>query len=68
METAKLRIVRDAPPPRIMAQATLEAFLARPLNQKFTGPVPRRIGGRLDVDAVLARSLPKLSESLKKMA
>lgn len=55
METAKFRIVTDRPPPKIFALATTEA----------PAPIPARRGRRLDVDAVLARSLPKVvSEQL----
>lgn len=69
METAKLRIVTDRPPPKIDAQATLEAFLAhRPANKVVAGTVPRAPGQHLDVDGILARSLPKVGESLKEAA
>lgn len=69
METAILKIVKDKPPPKIVAQATLEAFLAdQPTNRVVAGVVPRRSGQHLDVDGILARSLPKVDESFEKAA
>ena len=66
METVKLRIVKDTPPPKIIAQATLEAFLARAIKKGSAGA--HRSVGVLDVDAVLARSLPKVAEVSKRSA
>jgi hypothetical protein len=64
METAKLRIT-DRPPPKIFAQATIEPLAHWPINSVDPAPIPARRGRRLDVDAVLARSLPRVvSEQL----
>lgn len=63
MEKAYLRIVRDTPPPKIIAQATTDG-LSRAAITVIPAPIPGRSGRRLDVDAVLARSLPKLDETL----
>lgn len=69
METAILKIVKDRPPPKIVAQATLEAFLAdRPINSGVAGAVTRGRGGYLDVDGILARSLPKVADGSEKAA
>lgn len=69
METAILRIVEDKPPPKIVAHGTLEGFLAdRSINSLVAEAGPRRRGQHLDVDAILARSLPKVAESFKKAA
>ena len=69
METAVLKIVKDRPPSKIVAQVTLETFLApRPTNTVVTGVVPRGRGRHLDVDGILARSLPKVDESFVKVA
>jgi hypothetical protein len=67
METAKLKIVTDTPPPKVIA-AKLEASPREPLNAVVTRGIPRRHGGRLDVDGILARSLPKVGGSLEKAA
>jgi hypothetical protein len=64
METAKLRIVTDTPPPKVIAQATLEAD--SPINAVVA--VPLRPSRHLDVDGILARSLPKVAESFAKAA
>jgi hypothetical protein len=65
METAKLRIVADTAPPKIIALATPEALGPCPINR---GAVqPRRVL-HLDVDGILARSLPKVAKSFEKVA
>jgi len=68
METDKLRIVADTPPPHIVAQATIAAEAHAPINSIVAGPVPLRRARHLDVDGILARSLPKVAESFKKAA
>ena len=68
METDKLRIVADKPPPHIVAQATLEAEAHAPINSIVAVPGPLRRGRHLDVDGILARSLPKVAERFKKAA
>ena len=60
METAKLRIVTDSPPPKIIAHATLEDMTPRPINGVVAGPVSPPPARHLDVDDVLARSLPQV--------
>ena len=69
METAKLRIVTDTPPPNIIAQAALEAVDPCPIiSSVVAGAVPPPRGRHLDVDGVLARSLPKVAGSFAKAA
>jgi hypothetical protein len=68
MERAKLRIFTDTPPPKIVAQTTLEAEAHSPINSVVAVAVPLGHSRHLDVDGILARSLPKLTESFKKAA
>ena len=69
MKTAILKIVKDRPPAKIVAQATVESFLAhRPTNTVVGGVFPRGPGRHLDVDGILARSLPKVDEAFEKVA
>ena len=69
METAKLGIVTaDTAPPKIIAQTSLEADVPSPINDLVAVAVPIRHSRHLDVDGVLARSLPKLAERLKNAA
>jgi len=60
METAKLRIVTDSPLPKIIAEAKLEEVAPRPINGVGPGPVSPPPARHLDVDDVLARSLPQV--------
>ena len=62
METAKLTIVTDTPPPKIIVQNMLEAEAHPPIKRVVAAAAPRRRSRHLDVDAILSRSLPKLSE------
>jgi hypothetical protein len=62
METAKLRIVADTPPPNIIAQATLKAEAHPQINRIVARAALRRRSRHLDVDGILARSLPKVAE------
>lgn len=69
MEEAILKIVKDRPPPIIVLQVAPEASPARePSNAVVHKAIPRRHGGHLDVDGVLERSLPKVTEDFKKAA
>jgi hypothetical protein len=68
MERAKFRIFTDTPPPKIVAQTTLEAEAHSPINTVVAVAVPLRHSRHLDVDGILARSLPKLTESIEKAA
>ena len=68
METAKLRIVTDTPPPKVVAQGALEAEDPRPMNSDVAGAVPPGRGRHLDVDRILTRSLPKVTETFEKAA
>ena len=68
METAKLRIVTDTPPPNIIAQFALEAVDPCPIISVVAGAVPPPRGRHLDVDDILARSLPKVAKSFDKAA
>jgi hypothetical protein len=63
MKAANLRIVTDTPPPKIVAQVTIEALAPGPIRGVAPAPIPARRGRHLDVDAVLARSLPKVAET-----
>lgn len=67
METAKLRIVTDTPPPKVIA-AKLEASPAGDPLTAVVVRIPRRHLGHLDVDGILARSLPKVAERHEKTA
>jgi len=62
METAKLTIVRDTPPPTIIVQNMFEAEAHPPINRVVALAAPRRRSRYLDVDGILARSLPKVAE------
>lgn len=68
MERAKLRIVTDTAPPKIVAQTMPEVVAHSPINSVVAVAVPPRRVRHLNVDEVLARSLPKLTESFKKAA
>ena len=60
METVKLMIVKDRLPPKIFVQTAI-ATLAHSPVRSIPEEIPARRGRRLDVDAVLARSLPKVA-------
>lgn len=60
MEKGIFRIVQDRPPPRVFAQATVAALAQLPINKVAPALTSTRRGRHLDVDAVLARSLPKV--------
>jgi hypothetical protein len=68
MERAKFRIFTHAPPPKIIAQTTLEAESHSPINTAVAVAAPLGHSRHLDVDGILARSLPKVTESFKKAA
>jgi hypothetical protein len=63
METAKLTIVTDTPPPEIIVQNMLAAEAHPPINRivSLSLAAPRRRSRHLDVDGILARSLPKVA-------
>jgi hypothetical protein len=68
METAKLRIITDNPPPKIVLQVALEALADSPIESVVPpAKITTRRGRHLDVDGILARSLPKVSETLKSL-
>ena len=67
METTELRIITDTEP-EIIDQTTLDADVPSPINDLVAVAVPVRHSRHLDVDDVLARSLPKLTERLEKAA
>lgn len=62
METAKLTIVTDTPPPKIIVEKMLEAEAHPPINRIVALATRRRQSRHLDVDGILARSLPKVAE------
>ena len=62
METAKSTIVTDTPPPKIIVQNMLAAEEHPPINRIVARAAPRRRSRHLDVDGILARSLPKVAE------
>lgn len=68
METAKLRIVTDTEPPKIIAGTALEDNAPSPITDFVHIAEPVRRARHLDVDAVLERSLPKVVESFEKKA
>ena len=68
METAKLRIVTDTEPPKIVAQTARAADVPSRISDILAGAAPVRRGKHIDVDAVLARSLPKVAEDFDRAA
>jgi hypothetical protein len=60
MSAAYLRVVKDAQATKDRARAAIEAHTA--ISHERTSPalIPVRKGRHLDVDAVLARSLPEV--------
>jgi hypothetical protein len=65
MKKSVFRIVKDRPPPIVFAQPAVAALAQLPINKVAPAPTSTLHGRRLDVDAVLARSLPKVvSEQL----
>ena len=63
MAIANLRLIKDGRTTQNCARAGIEAYTAR-LNERISPwPIPVCNGSYLDVDAILARSLPKVSNS-----
>jgi len=59
MAQANLREVKDERTTQDRARAAIQTYQAKPAVPISLGPIPLRKGRRLDVDEVLARSLPK---------
>jgi hypothetical protein len=59
MEQANSREVKDEQTPQDRARAAIQNYHAEPAEGIGLGAIPLRKGRRLDVDEVLARSLPK---------
>jgi hypothetical protein len=59
MAQANLREVKDEQTTQDRARAAIQTYHAKPAEPISLGPIPFRKGRRLDVDEVLARSLPK---------
>ena len=65
MKLSNLKIVTNEQTTKRSVAAIIEDVLPPPIHAVSAIPVPRRSVRRLDVDAVLARSVPKtLAETL----
>jgi hypothetical protein len=60
MALTNLRVVNDEPMNQTRAQAALESYNAKSNERAVSPPVSIRKGRHLNVDEVLARSLPKV--------
>jgi hypothetical protein len=60
MSVAYLRVIKDAQTTKDRGRAAIEAHTAVSRERTGPGPIPVRKGRHLDVDAVLARSLPRM--------
>ena len=52
------RVIKEEQTTQDRTRADLELYIARLDERLSSGPVPVRKSGRLDVDGILARSLP----------
>ena len=68
MKSAGLKIVTTDPAMKRSVPVTIEDTLPPLIHAVVPEPLPRRIVRRLDVDEVLARSLPKVVEGFEKAA
>ena len=59
MSLANSRDVKDEQTTQDRARAAIQTYHAKPAERIDLGPLPLRKGRHLDVDEVLARSLPK---------
>jgi hypothetical protein len=59
MALANSRVVKDEQTNQDCAPAAIEAYRAEPDDKISLGMIPLRKGRHLDVDKILARSLPK---------
>ena len=60
MALANLRLIKDPRTSQDRARAAIEAYNARSDERIMPWPIPVCNGSYLDVDAILAHSLPKL--------
>ena len=60
MAPANLRVIEDGQTSQNPARVVTEAYTAKSGEPISPGPIPVRKGRHLDVDAILARSLPKV--------
>lgn len=65
MKLTSLKIVTNEKTNQTAEAAMIEDTLPPPIHAVKKEPMPRRIVRRLDVDEVLARSLPKVAEGEK---
>jgi hypothetical protein len=68
MDLATLKIVTSKQTTQRSVAAIIEDALPPPIHAVAGEPSPRRIVRRLDVDEVLARSLPKVAEGFERAA
>jgi hypothetical protein len=68
MKLANLKIVTNEQITQRSVAATIEDALPPPIHAVARKPMRRRTVRRLDVDGVLARSLPKVAEDFEKAA
>jgi hypothetical protein len=61
MALTNLRVVNDEPTTQSRAQAAIESYNAKSNERAVSQPISIRKGRHLDVDEVLARSLPKVA-------
>ena len=61
MALTNLRVVNDEPTNQSRAHAAIESYNAKSKEGAVSQPLSIRKGRRLDVDKVLARSLPKVA-------
>lgn len=61
MALANLRVIKDEQTTQTPARVAIEAYTAKPDEPISPGSGRVSRGRRLDVDAVLARSLPKVA-------
>jgi hypothetical protein len=66
MKLASLKIVTNEQ--TTQSAAVIEDMLPPPIHAVAQKPMPPRIVRHLDVDGVLARSLPKVAEGFEKAA
>lgn len=68
MKLASLKIVTNEQTTQRSVAAIIEDALPPPIHAVSGEPMPPRRGRHLDVDEVLARSLPKVAEVFEKAA
>ena len=61
MTLTNLRVINDEPTNQTRAQAAIESYKLKSNERAISQPLSIRKGRHLDVDEVLARSLPSLT-------